>query len=166
MRSLDRGSRIQPRRVGTLLAQLGEIDLFVRDGRHFRAKPAFELTTLRVPEPGSVLVADDVDLDCRLHWLIGSHPGQQWCVCHAEPLRPIRTPDDRGIFGVIRTNSDRLGVSPRRGSAGAAFGDGVQPLVVVLVLVVVAREKHSIARSKRSELPRYPAIIGARPVRA
>jgi hypothetical protein len=36
-----------------------------------------------------------------------SHPGQQWCVCHAEPLRPdYGRQDDRGIFGVIQKNSD------------------------------------------------------------
>ncbi|HSD25583.1 MAG TPA: class I SAM-dependent methyltransferase [Solirubrobacterales bacterium] len=95
------------RRLGKLLAQLGEIDLFIHDSRHSERNLLFELHhAWGAMKPGGVLVADDVDLNCGLHSFVDSHPGQQCCVCHAEPLQPDHgRQDDRGIFAVIKKNS-------------------------------------------------------------
>ena len=95
------------RRLAKLLAQLGEIDLFIHDSRHSERNLLFELDhAWGALKPGGVLVADDVDLNCGLHSFLDSHPGQEWCVCHAEPLRPdYGRQDDRGIFAVIQKNS-------------------------------------------------------------
>ena len=95
------------RRLGKLLAQLGEIDLFIHDSRHSERNLLWELDhAWGALKPGGVLVADDVDLNCGLHSFLDSHPGEQWCACHAEPLQPdYGRQDDRGIFAVIQKNS-------------------------------------------------------------
>jgi len=95
------------RRLEKLLAQLGEIDLFIHDSRHSERNLLFELHhAWDAMKPGGVLVADDVDLNCGLHSFVDSHPVQQWCACHAEPLQPdYGRQDDRGIFAVIQKNS-------------------------------------------------------------
>ena len=95
------------RRIGKLLGQLGEINLFIHDSRHSERNLLFELHhAWGALKPGGVLVADDVDLNCGLHSFVDSHPGQRWCGCHAEPLRPDNgRQDDRGVFAVIQKDS-------------------------------------------------------------
>lgn len=95
------------RRLGGLLAQLEEIDLFIHDSRHTERNLLFELNhAWGALKPGGAVVADDVDLNCGFHSFVDAHPGQRWCVCHAEPLRPdYGRQDDRGVFAVMRKNS-------------------------------------------------------------
>ncbi len=95
------------RRLGKLLAQLGQIDLFIHDSRHSERNLLFELDhAWDATRPGGVLVADDVDLNCGLHSFVDSHPENELCICRAEPLRPdYGRQDDRGIFALIQKNS-------------------------------------------------------------
>jgi hypothetical protein len=95
------------RRLGGLLAQLEEIDLFVHDSRHSERNLLFELNhAWGVLKPSGMMVADDVDLNCGFHSFVDAHPGQRWCVGHGEPLRPdYGRQDDRGVLAVMQKSS-------------------------------------------------------------
>ncbi len=92
------------RRLGRLLARVGEIDLFVHDSRHSERNLLFELNhAWGALNPGGVVVADDVDLNCGFHAFVDAHPGQRWCVGRGEPLRPDPgRQDDRGVLAVMQ----------------------------------------------------------------
>jgi hypothetical protein len=92
------------RRLGGLLDQLEEIDLFVHDSRHSERNLLFELNhAWAALKPGGVVVADDIDLNCGFHAFVDAHPGQRSCVGHAEPLRPDDgRQDDRGVLAVMQ----------------------------------------------------------------
>jgi hypothetical protein len=90
------------RRLPRLLASLGGIDLFVHDSRHSKRNLLFELerawTSLA---DGSVVAADDVDLNCGLHDFRLAHADGEFLVCYAEPLQPdIGRQGDRGVYGI------------------------------------------------------------------
>jgi hypothetical protein len=101
------------RRLPRLLAQLGEIDLFIHDSRHSERNLQFELRhAWDALKPGGVLVADDIDLNCGFHSFRATHSGQPSLVCLAEPLRPdYGRQEDRGVFGVMKK------VGPTAGTA-------------------------------------------------
>jgi hypothetical protein len=92
------------RRLGGLLAELKEIDLFVHDSRHSERNLLFELNhAWEVLNPGGAVVADDIDLNCGFHSFVEAHPGQRRCVGHGEPLRPdYGRQDDRGVLAVMQ----------------------------------------------------------------
>ena len=95
------------RRLGGLLSQLEEIDLFIHDSRHTTPNLLFELNhAWEALKPGGALVADDIDLNCGFHSFIDAHPGQRWCVYDGEPLRPdYGRQDDRGVIAIVQKNS-------------------------------------------------------------
>jgi hypothetical protein len=92
------------RRLPRLLAQLGEIDLFIHDSRHSQRNLLFELNhAWDALKPAGVLIADDIDLNCGFHSFRVSRSGQPSLVCLAEPLRPdYGRQEDRGVFGVMK----------------------------------------------------------------
>jgi Methyltransferase domain len=92
------------RRLPRLLAELGEIDMFIHDSRHSERNLLFELKhAWDALKPAGVLVADDVDLNCGFHSFRASRGGQASLVCLAEPLRPDNgRQEDRGLFGVMK----------------------------------------------------------------
>jgi hypothetical protein len=92
------------RRLPRLLAELGEIDMFIHDSRHSQRNLLFELKhAWDALKPAGVLVADDVDLNCGFHSFRASRGGQASLVCLAEPLRPDHgRQEDRGLFGVTK----------------------------------------------------------------
>jgi hypothetical protein len=91
------------RRLGKLLRELGEIDLFVHDSRHSARNLLFELELARTAtRSGGFLVADDVDMNCGLHAFRARHPHDGGLVCAAEPLEPDPgRQGDRGVFAVL-----------------------------------------------------------------
>ena len=95
------------RRLGGLLSQLEEIDLFIHDSRHTERNLLFELNhAWKVLKPGGAMVADDVDLNCGFHSFVEAHPRQRWCAGHGEPLRPdYGRQDDLGVLAVMQKNS-------------------------------------------------------------
>jgi methyltransferase family protein len=95
------------RRLGGLLSQLDEIDLFIHDSRHTTRNLLFELNhAWGALRPGGALVADDIDLNCGFHSFMEAHPGQRWCVFNGEPLRPdYGRQDDRGVIAIVQKSS-------------------------------------------------------------
>ncbi len=95
------------RRLGSLLSQLGEIDLFIHDSRHTTRNLLFELNRAwGALKPGGALVADDIDLNCGFHSFMDAHPGQRRCVYNGEPLRTdYGRQDDRGVIAIVLKNS-------------------------------------------------------------
>jgi len=91
-------------RLARLLAQPGQIDLFIHDSKHTQRNLLFELNLAwEALKPGGFVVADDIDLNCGFHAFRSAHPASISLVCHAEPLRPdVGRQDDLGVFGVSR----------------------------------------------------------------
>jgi hypothetical protein len=92
------------RRLPRLLAELGQIDVFIHDSVHTEYNTYFELeqawTALR---RGGVVMADDIDYSWGFHAFKQANPGHQFLVCHAEPLEPDPPRfDATGLFGIAR----------------------------------------------------------------
>jgi predicted O-methyltransferase YrrM len=104
--TLLRGS--SRRHLPQLLAQLGEIDLFVHDSLHSARNVRFELD-LAWPalSPHGALVVDDVDANWAFHTFTQdlfaqAFPAQQSFIAEAEPLHPdLRRFNQKGLFGII-----------------------------------------------------------------
>lgn len=92
------------RHLPPLLAELGQIDLFIHDSLHSERNVRFELDRAwRALKPGGALVIDDVDANWGFHSFTQSFSGQSALICEAEPLRPDRRRfNDKGLFGIIR----------------------------------------------------------------
>ena len=92
------------RRLAKLLAQTGQIDVFIHDSKHTQRNLLFELgLAWNALRPAGVVIADDIDLNCGFHVFQSAHETATSLVCHAEPLRPdIGRQDDLGVFGVTR----------------------------------------------------------------
>jgi predicted O-methyltransferase YrrM len=90
------------RRLPGLLAQLGQIDLFVHDSSHTSHNMRFELALAwSALRPGSVLIADDIDFRGPFHEFQETVGDQHSLVCQARPLQPdLRRFDQRGLFGI------------------------------------------------------------------
>jgi hypothetical protein len=91
------------RKLPRLLAQLGEIDLFVHDSLHSERNVRFELARAwPVLRPGGAIVVDDIDINEAFWSFTRSIRGQHAMVCEAEPLRPdLRRFNKKGLFGIV-----------------------------------------------------------------
>jgi predicted O-methyltransferase YrrM len=101
------------RRLRSLLAQLGEIDMFVHDSRHTERNVLFELGhAWDALKPEGVVVVDDIDLNRGFHAFSAAHDDQACIAGLAEPLRPDPgRQGDRGVFAVMQKASMRPGSS-------------------------------------------------------
>lgn len=97
------------RRLRSLLAQLGEIDMFVHDSRHTERNVLFELgRAWNALNSEGVVVVDDIDLNRGFHSFRSAHGDEPCVVCLAEPLRPDPgRQEDRGVFAVMKKASAR-----------------------------------------------------------
>ncbi len=95
------------RRLPQLLKAIGEIDLFIHDSAHTEDNVRFELNRAWASlKPGGAVMVDDIDYNCGFYTFMQSNPGQQFLVCHAEPLEPDPTRfDAKGLFGIARKAS-------------------------------------------------------------
>ena len=91
------------RRLPNLMAQLGEIDLFVHDSLHSARNVRFEMDQAWAGlRPGGAIVVDDIDVNRGFLNFTQSFPGHPSLVCEAEPLRPDpRRFNKKGMFGII-----------------------------------------------------------------
>jgi len=96
---LDRRSRwtyvrgSSRRRLAGLLADLGEIDLFIHDSAHTQSNMRYEFETAwPALRSGGVLVSHDITMNAAFHDFAAAAPG--------EPLF-VRYPDGRGLVGVL-----------------------------------------------------------------
>ncbi len=91
------------RRLPSLVAQLGQIDLFVHDSLHSARNVRFEMDQAwAVLRPGGAIIVDDIDTNRGFQSFTQSSPGRQSLVCEAEPLRPDpRRFNKKGMFGII-----------------------------------------------------------------
>jgi predicted O-methyltransferase YrrM len=90
------------RRLPRLLADLGEIDLFIHDSMHTEDNVRFELDRAWAAlRPGGAVVVDDIDLNWGFHSFAAARADCRPLVCQAEPLAPDpRRVDGRGLFGI------------------------------------------------------------------
>jgi hypothetical protein len=90
-------------RLPKLLADLGQIDLFVHDSLHTERNVRFELDLAwAMLRPGGALVIDDVDANWGFHSFTQTFSNQQSMICVAEPVRPdLRRFNKKGLFGII-----------------------------------------------------------------
>jgi hypothetical protein len=91
------------RRLSGLLAQLGQIDLFVHDSLHSERNVRFEIDgAWAVLRPGGAIVVDDIDVNCGFHSFVQNTPTGHSLVCEAEPVRPDpRRFNKKGMFGIV-----------------------------------------------------------------
>jgi predicted O-methyltransferase YrrM len=87
-----------------LLAQLGQIDLFVHDSLHTRRNVCFEVAHAgRALCPEGLVVIDDIDTNWGFHELTQTCAGGDFVICQSNPVRPdLRRFDQKGLFGVMR----------------------------------------------------------------
>jgi Methyltransferase domain len=102
------------RHLPGLLAELGQIDLFIHDSAHTEYNTHFELdrawSALR---PGGVVMADDIDYSSAFYNFMYARPGHQFLVYRAEPMEPdpIRF-DAKGLIGIARKSNPTEFVHP------------------------------------------------------
>ncbi|HEX3944156.1 MAG TPA: class I SAM-dependent methyltransferase [Rhizomicrobium sp.] len=91
------------RRLPGVLAQVGQIDLFVHDSLHTEQNVRFELARAWAAlKPGGALVVDDIDSNGGYGAFLPSISGFRALVCESEPDRPDeRRFNRRGLFAVI-----------------------------------------------------------------
>jgi hypothetical protein len=91
------------RRLSALLAELGQIDLFIHDSLHSEHNVRFEMDRAWAAlRPGGALVVDDVDANWGFRSFLAAFPGQESIICDAEPVRPdLRRFNKKGLFGII-----------------------------------------------------------------
>jgi hypothetical protein len=97
-------------RLTGLLCEQGPIDLFIHDSKHTKRNLLFELDRAwEALEPGGVMLADDVDLNCGFHEFEAAHSSSAISlVCRAEPLQPdVGRQDDVGVFAAVRRHPVR-----------------------------------------------------------
>lgn len=97
------------RRLPALLADLGQIDLFIHDSLHSEYNLRFEMDRAWAAlRPGGALVVDDVDANWGFRSFLEAFPGQESITCDAEPLRPdLRRFNKKGLFGIILKQGPR-----------------------------------------------------------
>jgi hypothetical protein len=86
-----------------VLAQVGEIDLFVHDSLHNERNVRFEMDMAWVAlRPGGAIVVDDIDMNRGFNSFMQSFSGYNSIICEAEPLHPdLRRFNQKGLFGII-----------------------------------------------------------------
>jgi hypothetical protein len=92
------------RHLPRLLAELGQIDLFVHDSEHTEYNTTFELERAWFAlRPGGFVIVDDIDYNWSFYAFMQKNPGHQFFICHGEPLEPdpIRF-DAKGLIGIAR----------------------------------------------------------------
>jgi len=91
------------RRLPGLLAQLGQIELFIHDSLHTERNLLFELEqTWTAVRPGGAVVVDDVDVSGGFKFFTRTFSPSSFMVCEAEPLYPdLRRFNKKGLFGII-----------------------------------------------------------------
>jgi hypothetical protein len=94
-------SRLQ---LPKLLAQLGQIDLFIHDSLHSERNVRFELDRVWASlRPGGIMIVDDVDANWGFHSFTHSFSGHTSLIGEAEPIRPdLRRFNKKGLFGIIQ----------------------------------------------------------------
>lgn len=90
-------------RLPGLIAQLGEIDLFIHDSLHSERNLRFELDRAWAAlRPGGAFIVDDVDANWGFQSFTQTFVGYQSIICEAEPLHPDpRRFNKKGLFGII-----------------------------------------------------------------
>ncbi len=91
------------RRLPSLLATLGRVDLFIHDSLHSDHNLTFELELARkYLAPGGAIVADDIDVNPAFKRFTEQNPDFRSFVCTAEPLSPDpRRFNQKGLFGIL-----------------------------------------------------------------
>jgi hypothetical protein len=91
------------RRLSALLAELGQIDIFIHDSLHSEHNVRFEMDLAWAAlRPGGALVVDDVDANWGFRSFLEAFPHHESIICEAEPLRPdLRRFNKKGLFGII-----------------------------------------------------------------
>jgi predicted O-methyltransferase YrrM len=91
------------RKLPRLLAELGEVDLFVHDSLHSERNVSFELASVwPVLRPGGAIVVDDIDINGAFWSFTQGMSDLHAMVCEAEPLHPdLRRFNNKGLFGII-----------------------------------------------------------------
>lgn len=107
------------RQLPPLLAELGQIELFIHDSLHSERNVRFELDRAwKALTPGGALVVDDVDANWGFRSFTRSFSGHSALICEAEPLEPDRRRfNDKGLFGIIRKD-------PATTTGGGRHGHG------------------------------------------
>jgi hypothetical protein len=95
------------RRLPQLLAEIGQIDLFIHDSAHTEDNVRFELDRAWASlKPGGAVMVDDIDYNWGFYTFRQTNPHHQFLVCHAEPLEPDPSRfDAKGLFGIARKAS-------------------------------------------------------------
>jgi len=91
------------RHLPGLLAELGQIDLFIHDSLHSERNVRFEIDSAwAVLWPGGAVVVDDIDVNRGFYSFIQTVPDCPSLVCEAEPVRPdTRRFNKKGMFGIV-----------------------------------------------------------------
>jgi hypothetical protein len=91
-----------------VLAELGEIDLFIHDSLHSEQNVRFEMDSAwAVLREGGAIVVDDIDANAGFYAFTQAHSSCPSLVCEAEPIRPdLRRFNKKGLFGIILKMSD------------------------------------------------------------
>ncbi len=86
-----------------LLAELGQIDLFIHDSLHSERNVRFEVDRAwAILRPGCAIVIDDIDSNRGFQSFKETFCGHQSLACEAEPIRPdLRRHNNKGVFGII-----------------------------------------------------------------
>lgn len=98
------------RRLRPLLAQLGQIGVFVHDSFHTERNLLFELEAAWDHlAPGGAMVVDDIDTNWGFRTFLARNAVWRSFVCESEPVRPdLRRFNGKGLFGIIL--KERLGM--------------------------------------------------------
>jgi predicted O-methyltransferase YrrM len=91
------------RRLPRLLAQLGQIDLFIHDSLHSNRNVLFELEhAWAAVRPGGAIIVDDIDVNGAFKTFTRTLSPHQFMICDAAPLYPdLRRFNKKGLFGII-----------------------------------------------------------------
>lgn len=106
------------RRLPKLLANLGEIDLFIHDSLHTERNVRFEMERgWAALGPKGVLVVDDVDANRGFELFMKEFSGHPSFLGEAEPLRPdLRRFNKKGLFGVVLKQRSSISSTDQRGT--------------------------------------------------
>ena len=107
------------RHLPRLLAELGQIDLFIHDSAHTEYNTNFELqrawSALR---PGGFVIIDDIDYNWAFYRFMDANRGHQLFIIHGEPLEPDPSRfDAKGLIGIIQKSVSKENPPARRPGA-------------------------------------------------
>lgn len=104
-------------RLPRLIAEVGEIDLFVHDSLHSEHNLRFELDRAWAAlRPGGAIVVDDMDVNWGFRSFLERFSGHRSLVCVAEPLSPdLRRFNGKGLFGIIVKDPPASQAEPQPG---------------------------------------------------